>query len=46
MTKYWCQLAWLGGETVVPGVVIRTLDGAITEMAEEVIMPPPDAPGE
>lgn len=43
MTKYWCQLAWLGGEYVVPGVLIRTLDGAITEVTPEVIMPPPDA---
>lgn len=43
MTRFWCQLAWLGGEGAVPGVVLDVADGVITAVSDGVIMPPPDA---
>ncbi len=43
MTRFWCQLAWLGGEGAVPGVVLDVTDGTITAVSDGVIMPPGDA---
>ena len=28
--RYWCELAWLGGEQPEPGIVIEIEDGLIT----------------
>jgi formiminoglutamate deiminase len=41
MTSYWCELAWLGGGAVQPGVVIECADGSIVSASAGA--PPGDA---
>ncbi len=43
MTRYWCELAWLGGEDVHPGVVLRTEDDRIAAVEVGVGEPPDGA---
>jgi formiminoglutamate deiminase len=42
-TIYWCELAWLGGDTVVPGVSIDVDGDRITAVRPGVVDPPPAA---
>jgi formiminoglutamate deiminase len=39
---YWCELAWLGGETATPGVLLSCSGGRIEEVAR-LDSPPPGA---
>ncbi len=40
--RYWCELAWLGGETAEAGVLL-TVDGGRFTAVERLPEPPPDA---
>ena len=40
MTSYWCELAWLGGQRVEPGVAIEVEVGRIGKVREGVTSPP------
>ena len=40
MTRYWCELAWLGGETAAAGVVVE-IDGERIESVEAGVDAPP-----
>ncbi len=41
--QYWCELAWLGGPRVVPGVVIEVTGDRISALNAGVAAPPTDA---
>jgi formiminoglutamate deiminase len=41
MMRYWCELAWLGGEQAEPGVAIEVTDEAIDSVSTGVATPPP-----
>ena len=43
MTSYWCELAWLGGTTATPGVVIEVNGGRIKAIVSDQVAPPPGA---
>ena len=43
MTKYWCELAWLGAERAEPGLVIETDGEKIASLTRGVGTPPDDA---
>lgn len=40
MASFWCELAWLGGETAAAAVLVTTSDDRITEVAIGVACPP------
>ncbi len=40
--RFWCQLAWLGGEKADPGLLLSVRDGHI-EALDHAHTPPPDA---
>lgn len=40
MTRYWCELAWLGGSTAIPGVVIEVERGRINSVTSDQVTPP------
>src|SRR5438270_12749358 len=40
MTALWCELAWLGGDSVEPGVLIE-LDGKTIRSVEPAVARPP-----
>ena len=42
MTRYWCPLAWLGGERVESDVLVEAEDGAIVALAAGQGSPPRD----
>lgn len=42
-TRYWCEMAWLGGDTVEAGVVIDVAGDRIMAITSDVAHPPPDA---
>jgi formiminoglutamate deiminase len=42
-TSCWCELAWLGGERVEPGVVIEVEGERIDSLTTGIASPPPDA---
>ncbi len=37
--QYWCEYAWLGGDTAAAGVLVGERDGVITEVAAGVACP-------
>ncbi len=39
MASYWCELAWLGGDTATAGVLVTTAGDRITEVVTEVPCP-------
>ena len=39
-TRYWCELAWLGGSQATPGVVIEVAGGRIVSVASGRATPP------
>ena len=39
MVSYWCELAWLGGESPAQQVVLRTKGGVLTEVSSGVPCP-------
>ena len=43
MTTLWCELAWLGGEQVEPGVVLEIADDRIVKVNPRTAEPPTDA---
>ena len=43
MSAFWCELAWLGGETVESGVLLETADERIAAVSSGVGAPPPNA---
>jgi formiminoglutamate deiminase len=43
VTRYWCELAWLGAERAEPGLVIETDGDKIASLTRGVGTPPDDA---
>jgi formiminoglutamate deiminase len=43
VTQYWCELAWLGGETVEAGVLVEVGDDRIGAVTANLHEPPPGA---
>ena len=43
MTRYWCELAWLGGPRATQGVVIEVENGRISAITSDQVAPPPGA---
>ena len=43
MTRYWCELAWLGGPRATQGVVIEVDRGRISAITSDQVAPPPGA---
>ena len=43
MSRYWCELAWLGGERVEPGVLVETEGERITSVEAGIASPPAGA---
>ena len=43
MTRYWCELAWLGGPRTTQGVVIEVENGRISAITSDQVAPPPGA---
>jgi len=43
MTSFWCELAWLGGESVTTGVVVEVDGERIASVTAGVDSPPPGA---
>ena len=43
MSAYWCELAWLGGDSVAEGVAVEVEGERITSVATGVGVPPPAA---
>jgi formiminoglutamate deiminase len=43
VTAYWCEYAWLGGDSVEPEVVVEVEDGRFTGVEAFVPQPPPGA---
>ncbi len=41
ITRYWCELAWLGGPKAAQGVVIEVDDDRIVSVASGRVSPPP-----
>ena len=41
MTRYWCELAWLGGQVAERGVVLTIEGGRIDALGKGVAAPPP-----
>ncbi len=41
MTRYWCELAWLGGPGTTPGVVLEVRNGRISAITSHHGAPPP-----
>ena len=41
--NYWCEMAWLGGESVGEGVTVEVEGDRIANVATGVSAPPPDA---
>ncbi|CAB4362234.1 MAG: formimidoylglutamate deiminase [Actinobacteria bacterium] len=40
MTEYWCEFAWLGGDTAVEGVVVEITGELITAVSRAATCPP------
>ena len=40
MTRYWCELAWLGGPRTTQGVVIEVKNGRISAITSDQVAPP------
>ncbi|HNJ98945.1 MAG TPA: formimidoylglutamate deiminase, partial [Ilumatobacteraceae bacterium] len=38
--QYWCEYAWLGGDTAAAGVLVTEADGVITEVRVDMACPP------
>jgi formiminoglutamate deiminase len=43
LTAYWCELAWLGGETAEAGVVVDVEDGRVAAVTAGAAVPPSGA---
>ena len=43
MTRYWCELAWLGGPRTTQGVVIEVKNGRISAITSDQVAPPAGA---
>ena len=43
MSRYWCELAWLGGERAHAGVVVEVAGGRIGAVTTGAAVPPPGA---
>ena len=43
MTAYWCELAWTGGASAEPGVLVEAEDGRITGITSGIPAPPSGA---
>ena len=41
--RWWCELAWLGGDSAEAGVLVSVDGGTITTVDAGVTVPPPDA---
>ena len=41
--RFWCELAWLGGDSVAEGVTVEVDGERVANLATEVAGPPPDA---
>ena len=39
MTAYWCELAWMGGPSAEPGVLVEVEDGRITGVTSGIPAP-------
>jgi formiminoglutamate deiminase len=44
VTAYWCELAWTGGPSAEPGVLVEADDGRITAVTGGIPAPPSGAP--
>jgi formiminoglutamate deiminase len=43
LTAYWCELAWLGGEAVEPGVLVEISSDRIESVSSNLVEPPAGA---
>jgi formiminoglutamate deiminase len=43
VTAYWCELAWTGGPSAEPGVLVEADDGRITAVTSGIAAPPSGA---
>jgi formiminoglutamate deiminase len=43
VSVFWCELAWIGQNTIEPGVLVKVSDGRIGSVLTDVGAPPPNA---